>query len=149
MNKPLIEIYPGCRIVLHLSLTLEDGTEALSTFEEEPLQLTVGDGTLREGMELALTGLKAGGEQTLLLDPEQTYGWHNPDLIVSMPPEDFPDNIQPTVGQVIGFTAPNGEEMAGMVLKIENTLVKMDFNHPLAGKELSYKVKILSVDHPE
>lgn len=149
MNSILFEIAPGFAVTLHLSLTLADGTEALSTFDEEPLEITIGDGTLQGALELALIGLKQGEEQTLTLDPDQTYGWHQTELIHELPLSDFPADMQPEAGQVIGFNTDTGEELAGMVLAIDNDQVKVDFNHPLAGKELVYKVNILRVTPPQ
>ncbi|MGV6826307.1 MAG: FKBP-type peptidyl-prolyl cis-trans isomerase [bacterium] len=149
MSDTRDEINAGSQVTLHLALTLPDGTEAFSTFAEEPVEILLGDGTLREGMELALIGLHSGESQTLTLTPDQAYGWHDPEMIHQMPLGDFPADLTPEQGQIIGFQAPNGEEMAGAVLEISDDQVTVDFNHPMAGKELEYRVKIISVNnHP-
>ncbi len=137
---------PGTRVVLHFALSLPDGTKALSTFGEEPVEITWGDGTLRSGMELALLGLQAGDEQTLTLTPEQAFGPHDPSLVQHMPLSDFPGDMRPEVGQIIAFTVPNGEEIAGAVLAIEGDEVEVDFNHPLAGIDVSFRVQVLAVE---
>ena len=141
------EIGPGTRVRMHFALSLTDGTEAISTFDEEPLDFTWGDGTLRPGLELALLGLKAGDEQTLTLLPEQAYGPHDDRLVHDMPRSDFPDLIEPKVGQIIAFTSPTGEETAGSILAVDDDTVCVDFNHPLAGHDVVFRVRILGVAH--
>lgn len=139
------EILPGSRVRLHLAIRLEDGTEAVSTFGEEPVDLQMGDGTLQPGLELALYGLKAGDTQTLDLLPEQAYGLRDPALIQHMPMTDFDGDFTPEVGQIIAFSLPNGEEAAGSILGLDEGQVEVDFNHPLAGHEITFEVEILSV----
>jgi FKBP-type peptidyl-prolyl cis-trans isomerase SlpA len=142
------EILPGCPVILHLAIGLEDGSEALSTFGEEPVSLTMGDGTLQPGLELALYGLRAGDTQTLNLMPEQAYGLRDPGLIQYMPRTDFDASFTPEVGQVIAFALPNGDEAPGIVIDVDDGRVEVDFNHPLAGHEITFKVEILGVSPP-
>jgi FKBP-type peptidyl-prolyl cis-trans isomerase SlpA len=142
------QILPGCPVTLHLSIALEDGTEAVSTFGEEPVTLRMGDGTLQPGLELALYGLRAGDSQTLNLLPEQAYGLRDPALIQYMPMADFEADFTPEAGQIIAFSLPNGEEAAGTVLTVDEGRVEVDFNHPLAGHEITFRVEILDVLPP-
>ena len=148
MTEPA-QILPGSRVTLHLSLGIEDGTEALSTFGEEPVSLTMGDGTLQPGLELALYGLSAGDRQTLQLLPEQAYGLRDPALIQEMPRTDFAADFTPEPGQIIAFALPNGDEAAGSVISVGEGRVEVDFNHPLAGHEVTFTVEILDVVPPE
>lgn len=145
MSDPL-QILPGSRVSLHLSILLEDGTEALSTFGDEPVTLTMGDGTLQQGLELAIFGLSAGDRQTLNLLPEQAYGLRDPALIQHMPMTDFEADFTPHPGQIIAFALPNDEEAAGAVLCVDEGQVEVDFNHPLAGHEITFTVEILAVE---
>jgi FKBP-type peptidyl-prolyl cis-trans isomerase SlpA len=138
-------IGPGTRARMHFALSLTDGTLAYSSFDEEPLEFDWGDGTLRSGLELAVLGLKAGDEQTLTLLPEQAYGLHDEALVHDMPHSDFPDLVAPTVGQIIAFHSPSGEDIAGAILAVDDDTVRVDFNHPLAGREVVFRVQILSV----
>jgi len=138
-------IGPGMRVEMHFALSLTDGTIAYSSFHEEPLEFDWGDGTLRPGLELAVLGLKAGDEQTLTLLPEQAYGLHDAALVHDMPRGDFPDLAAPKVGQIIAFHSPTGEDIAGAILAVDDDTVRVDFNHPLAGREVVFRVKILSI----
>ena len=147
-EQPKKEILADSQVTLHFSISLEDGTEALSTFDEEPITITMGDGSFQPGMEIALYGLKEGDEQTLELAPETAYGYPDQQLVHQMPLSDFDKNIQPEVGQVIAFTMPDGEDAPGMIMEIEDGKVTVDFNHPLAGHDLKFQVKILKIEQP-
>lgn len=149
MNSAINEINTGSVVTLHLSITLGDGTVAFSTFDEESLTITLGDGTLREGMEMALVGLQVDEEQSLTLSPEQAYGYQDEALVQQVPLTDFSADLTPAVGQIIGFELPNGEETAGAVMAVSDTEATIDFNHPLAGKDILFTVKILSVDNKQ
>lgn len=142
------EILPGCPVTLHLRILLEDGSEALSTFDEEPVSLVMGDGTLQPGLELAIYGLRAGDTQTIALMPEQAYGLRDTALIQHMPRTDFDTSFEPARGQVVAFELPDGEETAGVVLGIDEGQVEVDFNHPLAGHEITFSVEIIEVGAP-
>ena len=142
------EIVPGSAVTLHFSLALTDGTEAISTFDEEPLSFYLGDRTFQPSMELALYGLKAGDEQTLTLTPAQAYGEHDPSLVQQMPLSDFSDELQPEPEQIISFALPSGEETMGVVREVGQTHATVDFNHPLAGHEVVFRVKVLEVGLP-
>ncbi|MEJ2214006.1 MAG: FKBP-type peptidyl-prolyl cis-trans isomerase [Gammaproteobacteria bacterium] len=147
-EQPENEILANSQVTLHFSITLEDGTEALSTFEEDPITITMGDGNFQPGMEIALYGLKQGDEQTLELSPETAYGYPDQQLVHQMPLSDFENHLVPEVGQVIAFTMPDGQDAPGMIMDIENDKVTVDFNHPLAGHDLIFKVKILKIEQP-
>ena len=138
------EIAPASRVTLHFALSLMDGSEALSTFEDEPLSFVMGDGSLPEGLELALYGLRRGDEQTLQLAPEQAFGFHDDTLVHQVPREGFPPNTEP--GQIIHFTTPAGDDTAGRVLELGPEQVRVDFNHPLAGHVVVFRVVILAVE---
>jgi FKBP-type peptidyl-prolyl cis-trans isomerase SlpA len=146
MNLP---IGIDSRVTLHLSLTLEDGTVAESTFGEEPLSFAMGDGTLVRGLELGLYGLHPGATQRLKLYPEQAFGRRDPEMIQRMPRADFDDQMVLEPGVIIGFETPDGEEVPGSVHAVGNETVEIDFNHPLAGHTVIFDVEIINVEPAE
>jgi len=135
----------GSTVTLHLSLTLEDGSVAETTFNDEPLTFTMGDGTLVQGLELALYGLRPGDTQRLALYPEQAFGPHDPERIHHLPRAGFPAEIELIPGNIIAFDTPEGEEIAGTVLSLDDQMVKVDLNHPLAGRRIVFDVVIIEV----
>ncbi|MGB5260999.1 MAG: FKBP-type peptidyl-prolyl cis-trans isomerase [Gammaproteobacteria bacterium] len=132
-------------VTLHLSLSLEDGTVAESTFGGEPLTFTLGDGTLDYGLELGLYGLVSGAKQRLTLDPGQAFGQRDPGRVHTLPRETFAADMQLEPGMIIGFETEAGEELPGAVLEVDKETVQVDFNHPLAGRTILYEVEILDV----
>ena len=142
MNK----ITHGSRVSLHYQLTLEDGTEIENSFHDEPLEISIGDGVLTEGMELSLFDQQAGDEFSIMLTPEQAYGFPDKDNQHSIPLSDFPSDLPPEEGLVIAFDGADNEEILGTVIEIKKQDVIVDFSHPLAGRNINFKVKILQVD---
>ena len=146
-NKKETKIQPDSHVSLFFNLSLADGTLVDGTEEDKPMTFTLGDGTMIEGLELALLGLNAGDKQTLSIPPETGFGFPDPQAIQWMPLTDFPKELKPAAGQIINFTLPNGEEVPGAILELENKRVKVDFNHPLAGLEVIFAVEILEVEN--
>ena len=140
-----LTIGPGSEVLMHFTLSLADGTVADSTVEGEPLRFVMGDGSLIEGLELVLYGLKQGDRQCLSIEPRDAFGFPDADNIHTMPRSEFPEDIQLEVGQIIGFSTPSGEEVPGAIQEIKDEEVVVDFNHPLAGHEIIFDVEILEV----
>ncbi len=138
-------IAAGSTVTLHLSLALEDGRVAESTFDGEPHTFTVGDGSLLSGLELSLYGLRPGDTQHLVLHPAQAFGLRDPARIHPVSRAAFTDDISLEPGLIIGFTDTGGEEIPGTVLSITDAAVEVDFNHPLAGHAITFDVEIIDV----
>jgi len=140
-----VAIYHGSEVVMHFTITLEDGTVAETSVGEEPLRFVMGDSTLVEGMELALFGLKAGDKQSLRIGPETAYGFPDPENVQAMDRADFPEDMDLKPGLIVSFALPDGEEYPGMITEVGDNEVMVDFNHPLAGHEILFDVEILEV----
>ncbi len=139
-------IQSGDEVVLHCSITLEDGTVAESTFGDEPIRITMGDeSVLINGLQLALYGLKVGDRESISIDPDNAFGMPDDEAIQQMPRSDFPADMQLEEGQIIAFSTPDGDEIPGAVKQLDENTVTVDFNHPLAGHELKFEAEILEV----
>ncbi len=134
-------------MLMHYSIALTDGTIIESSFDDEPVEITMGQGDITEGMELALFGLKEGGIQTLTLTPEQGFGQRDEDNVHDMPLSDFPKDLPPEAGLSYSFESPDDDEIPGTVLSINKDSAKIDFNHPLAGQEIVFTVEILGINN--
>jgi FKBP-type peptidyl-prolyl cis-trans isomerase SlpA len=119
-----------------------------SSFDDEPQTFVVGDGSVDKGLELALIGLRPNERQTLTLMPGQAFGQRDESNVRWLPKTSFPADMCLEPGQIVGFTVADGEELAGAVLEIDQARVKVDFNHPLAGREIVFEVHILAVENP-
>ena len=138
-------ITAGAQVTLHLEIRLADGTLALSTWDADPLAITLGDGTLVPGLEALLAGMTPGEETRLLVSGDDLYGQRDPDAIHWLPVAGFPPGQGTEPGQVVAFDTPGGHELAGLVLEVDADRVRVDLNHPLAGRSLDIRVRILSV----
>ena len=140
-----LTIGPGSEVLMHFTLSLADGTVADSSRDGEPLRFVMGDGTLIEGLELVLYGLKAGDQQCLSIEPRDAFGFPEEENIHTMPRSEFPAEMQLEPGLIVGFTTPSGEEVPGAIQEIKGDEVVVDFNHPLSGHEVIFDVEILEV----
>lgn len=140
-----LKISEGTRVVLHFALLLEDGEAVDSTFEKEPATLTLGDGNLPDGFESCLLGLQAGDKKSFTVLPEKAFGQHNPSNVQQLARTSFANIDELEEGMIIGFTDKAGGELPGVIVEINDRQVEVDFNHPLAGRTLTFKVEIVDV----
>lgn len=131
---------------MHVCLSLPDGFQIESTDGGEPLQWTVGDGTLAEGLERTVLGLTEGDRIETTLEPGAAFGVWDPDRIHRLPLSDLAESDTLVVDAVIAFETPAGDEIAGRVLAVESSYVDVDFNHPLARARVCVEAEILSVE---
>jgi FKBP-type peptidyl-prolyl cis-trans isomerase SlpA len=137
-------IGPERQVTLHFAIKLESGDVVDSTFDKRPATFTVGDGNLLPGFELALYGLKAGDKRSIAIDPEHGFGQPNPQNVQVMPRSQF-EGMELSEGLMVIFNDAAKAELPGVVKQFDDSLVTIDFNHPLAGKPLSFEVEILAV----
>jgi len=139
-----MKVTKGRKVLVHYRGTLDDGEEFDSSQGREPLECVVGDGELIPGFEKALLGMEAGQKKTVTLEPEDAYGAYEDELVVDGPRNAFPEG-ELQVGQSYTVHLRGGEEAVGRVLRIEKDTVALDFNHPLAGKRLTFDLHVVSV----
>jgi FKBP-type peptidyl-prolyl cis-trans isomerase SlpA len=133
---------------MHCSLSLPDGTEALSTYGESPMEFTLGDGTMEPLLEYALLGLRTGDEQTWQVLGNEIFGPPDENNLHWLKTSEFPSDMMLAEAQIIRFTNDQGIEVPGTVKQIDGDQVLIDFNHPLSGKTIHYTVTILGVEQP-
>jgi len=137
-------IGPDKEVTLHFALGLENGDVVDSNFDKKPATFKVGDGNLLPGFEQQLYGLKAGDKRTLQVAPEQGFGQHNPQNVQVMPRSQF-EGMELAEGLLVIFNDAANSELPGVVKTFDERQVTVDFNHPLAGKALSFEVEIIEV----
>jgi len=135
----------GKLVTLHYRLATSDDTELVSTFGTTPATLQLGSGELAPTLERCLDGLAVGEQHVFLLEPEQAFGKHNPDLQQRIVRSELPDPATVELYSVIEFAAPGGGRFAGLVRELDEESALIDFNHPLAGKSIRFEVKVLGV----
>ncbi len=129
-----------------LDYTLTVNNEQIETsVGKEPLVYVVGDNTIIPGLESQLTGMHVGEEKSVVVAAKDAYGEVDPKALKEFPKSSLPKDQEPKVGMVLQATAPDGEDFPAVIKEIKDDKIVLDFNHPLAGKELKFKVKILSI----
>ncbi len=130
MKRALLIAYEG---------RIKDGDVIDVVKEDSPLLVILGVGDLIKGLEEALEGMKEGEEKEIEVPPEKGYGERSKDLVVLIPEKEFRQRgIKPYPGLPI-----EADGRTGRVISVSSGRVQVDFNHPLAGKTLQYKVKVL------
>ncbi|CAI8426472.1 MAG: peptidylprolyl isomerase [Porticoccaceae bacterium] len=138
-----LEVELGTKVTLHFALVLEDGDVIDSNFETAPATFTVGDGNLLPGFESTLIGLENGDEREFTIPPEEAFGQHNPQNVQRVDRSNF-DQQELEVGAMFSFQNGDGE-LPGVIIEFEDEEILVDFNHPLAGKNIIFQVKIMDI----
>lgn len=141
----MLEVSPGTVVHLNFAIRLQDGSLIDSNMDGNPVKFEVGDGSLLFGFEKQLFGMKAGDTATFPIAAEDGFGPHNPENIQKIRADQF-DDVEPEIGMIMGFSDPAQGEVPGVICEIEDDYISVDFNHPLAGRDLEFEVKIHAVE---
>ena len=136
-------------VSLDYVLTLDNGEEIDRSDENAPLEYLHGHGNIIPGLENELQGLTTGDEKNVVVQPEHGYGERNPESIAEYPRNAFPDTVKLEVGEPIGMRdSESGEAYQAYVSEVRPETIVLDFNHPLAGEILFFKIKIAGLREP-
>lgn len=127
---------------LFYKLTHANGAIADQT-QDTPFEFEIGDGQLDACLEACVEEAKVGELQTFLLTSDQAFGPIHSEAIQIMPRCDFPDDLTLEVDTAVEFKTPIGDSYVGCIEKIEGDDITVNFNHPLAGCDVSFQVEIL------
>ncbi|MEC6797511.1 FKBP-type peptidyl-prolyl cis-trans isomerase [Photobacterium sp. S4TG1] len=140
-------IKDNSEVLMHFSIKLADGTVAESTFANaKPVIFRIGDGSLTENFEKCLLGLTVGQKKQFDLAPEDAFGPSNPNNIHHVALSKFSADTPAEVGRIIAFTGPDGHDIPGIITQVVGDSVTVDFNHPLAGKTVTFEVEVVSIE---
>ena len=138
-------IKEGVKVSILYEAKLETGEIVLKTEEEKPLEAVVGDGNIPKSIEKNLVGMKEGETKTVTLEPDEAFGPKIDDLVIDLPKEGFDPQVELEVGSRITINSPEGKKFTGTIMEVKDEKVKVDFNHPLAGRNLIFAVTVVSV----
>lgn len=132
----------GDAVTVHYTGTLDDGSEFDSSAGRDPLPFVVGGGQVIAGFDEAVRGLAVGESRTVRIEPANAYGEYSDQAIIEFPADAAPDGLS------VGDSVTLGNGAPGTVLEIADGVVKIDANHPLAGKALTFDIELISLDRP-
>ena len=114
--------------------------------EREPLQFTLGEGSMIPGFEQAVYGMKIGQSKTTTIPAEEAYGAHNDDLVLVFSREQLQAGLDPKVGQELQLQTSDGRIVSAPIIEVTEETVTVDANHPLAGKDLTFEIKLVEIN---
>ncbi len=133
----------GDKVRVHYTGTLEDGTMFDSSEGRDPLEFVVGSGDVIPGFDAAVRELEVGQAKTFTIPSCEAYGDHDPQAVRSVPREMFAQ--EPEVGWAVELQAEDGTRLAAVITEIGEEECVLDFNHPLAGKDLTFAVELVEI----
>lgn len=136
-------------VVVSIDYTLHvDGEMMDASEQDEPLQYLHGKGQIISGLERELAGLAVGEKKKVLVRAAEGYGDFDPLAVIQIVRAEFPEDIPLEIGTPLQLRNVDGEMMDARISAVEADLVELDFNHPLAGKDLEFDVTIVALRQP-
>ena len=144
------EVNEGNKVKVEYEGKLDDGTVFDSSAKhDKPLEFVAGKGMVIPGFDKAIVGMKKGEEKEVKLTPAEAYGEPNPQLLKKVPREQLPKEQEIKPGMVLGVGLPTGQQIPAMVKEVDDKEVTLDMNHPLAGKNLNFKLKVVDISEAD
>ncbi|MEQ9506867.1 MAG: peptidylprolyl isomerase [Hyphomonas sp.] len=141
----MTHVEQGDTVHLHYTGKLEDGTTFDSSEGRDPLVFQVGTGQIIPGLDTAIPGMAVGDKKTVTIPCEQAYGPVNPEMKQHIPRADVPANIPVEIGTRLQMKTQAGEAVPVVVTAADEKSVTLDANHPLAGKDLTFAIELVSI----
>lgn len=141
-------INEGSVVRFEYTLSDESGQVIQSNKDKEPVRYTQGRHEVIAGLEKGIADMQLNEEKSIRVRPEEAYGQVDPKGFKEVPKSDVPDGAQ-KVGTPLTARGPQGEETLIHVHEVKQDTVVLDFNHPLAGKTLTFDVKVVGIDQEE
>jgi FKBP-type peptidyl-prolyl cis-trans isomerase SlyD len=136
-------------VVVSMEYTLQvDGEEIDSSKGQEPLQFLAGYGNIISGLEREMMGMKVGDSKDVIIQPADAYGEFDDQAFMSVPRGEFPKDMPLEEGLELSVRDDSGQSRYARVDTIEGESVTLNFNHPLAGDELHFNVKVVGLREP-
>ena len=136
----------GDKVTVDYTGTFEDGTVFDSSEKSgQPLVFEIGSKQVIKGFENALLGMEKGEEKEIKLEPAEAYGNYNPALIKKIPRDKLPKDQELKPGMMLLMGLPEGGQIPVKITEIADAEVTIDLNHPLVGKALNFKLKVVNI----
>jgi len=133
------------KVKVHYTGKLENGMVFDSSLDREPLEFEIGKGDIIQGFEEGVVGMNPGDSKTIEIPVEKAYGPRNEELAIEIQRNQFPDGIEPEVGQQLESEQEDGEVILFTVTSVTDSIVNLDANHPLAGRDLSFEIELVEI----
>ena len=141
----MAQVKDGDTVRVHYTGKLKDGTVFDTTRDGDPMEIKLGDGQVIPGFEKAVLGMSPGETKEAGIPVEEAYGPRREELVVDIERGQFPNYLEPKVGQNLEIFASGNQQMLVHVLRVSDSTVTLDGNHPLAGKDLDFEIELVEI----
>jgi peptidylprolyl isomerase len=145
MTQAIPQATPGDTVLFHYTGSLTDGTVFDSSSGREPLRVTLGSGQVIRGVDDALVGMTPGDEKTVTIAPDEAYGPRRPELLHEVQRAAIPPEVDLEVGKQLEGRDTGGHRLRLTVVDVAADKVTLDANHPLAGEDLKFELKLVDI----
>lgn len=135
----------GDTVQVNYTGKLSDGTVFDTSEGGKPLEFILGSGTVIEGFDKAVLGMKVGEKKTVTIPASEAYGPYLDEMVMEIPREQLSKDLVPAVGQHLQSTSSDGQTIFVTVIKVTDTSITVDANHPLAGKDLTFELELVKI----
>ena len=139
------QVKKGDTVKVHYHGRLKTGETFDSSKDRQPLEFEVGSGSVIKGFDDGVTGMGIGEKKTINIPVEEAYGQKNPDMIIEMPKDRFPENMELEVGMPLMMSNGEGQNFQVVIHEIHEESVVLDANHPLAGQDLIFDLELVDI----
>ena len=147
--KKMNEVKKGDKVKVEYTGKFKDGSVFDSSKGRPPLCFEAGSGQVVPGFDKNIVGMGLNKEKTFTIQPAEAYGNVRAELVQEVPCDKLPPKPEPEVGMMLVMRAPTGQQIPARITKVTDGKVTIDINHPLAGKELTFTVKVVGINGPE
>lgn len=141
----MIQVTGNETVKIHYTGKLENGQIFDSSLDRDPLEFTLGEGSIIPGLEKGLQQMKVNQKKTIQIPKEEAYGEVQKALFQKIPNEELPSEIKPEVGMGLMAQNPDGSERPLRISEVKDGFIVVDANHPLAGRDLTFELELLEI----
>ncbi len=142
----MAQVKSGDKIKVHYHGKLTNGETFDSSAGREPLAFEVGSGMVIKGFDDGVTGMVVGEKKTIQIPFMDAYGPRNPEMVIEMPKDRFPADMELELGMPLVMSDGQGQQFQVTVVEIKEAAVMLDANHPLAGQDLTFDLELVEIE---
>jgi FKBP-type peptidyl-prolyl cis-trans isomerase 2 len=139
------QVKSGDKIKVHYHGRLTNGETFDKSEGREPLEFEVGSGMVIKGFDDGVTGMAVGDKKTINIPADEAYGPKNPEMIIDMPKDRFPKDMEIEVGMPLSMSDGQGQQFQVVVAEVQEEVIILDANHPLAGEDLIFDLELVEI----
>lgn len=144
-SNAMAQVKKGDKIKVHYHGKLTNGETFDSSEGREPLEFEVGSGMVIPGFDKGVTGMTIGEKKTVNIPYDEAYGPKNPDMLIEMPKDRFPKDMEIEIGMPLGMSDQQGQQYEVTIVEIKDDVVMLDANHRLAGEDLVFDLELVEI----